>query len=94
MVNPQYPTKKAADKGKGKEKDDKDVADENRACSAIRKLAPVSLTLVLASPVIPRRDGRVATCRTRSSAATSNWASSYVQRPAKGESHPKNYRVS
>ena len=42
MVNPQYPTKKAADKGKGKEKDDKDVADENRACSAIRKLAPVS----------------------------------------------------
>lgn len=45
MVNPQYPTKKAADKGKGKEKDDKDVADENRACSAIRKLAPVSCSL-------------------------------------------------
>ncbi|TKA53604.1 hypothetical protein B0A53_03895 [Rhodotorula sp. CCFEE 5036] len=42
MVNPQYPTKKAADKGKGKEKDDKDVADENRACSAIRKLAPAA----------------------------------------------------
>ncbi|POY74749.1 hypothetical protein BMF94_2225 [Rhodotorula taiwanensis] len=38
MVVPQYPTKKAADKGKGKEKDDKDVADENRVCSAIRKL--------------------------------------------------------
>ncbi|GAA5992261.1 hypothetical protein JCM10908_001845 [Rhodotorula pacifica] len=42
MVNPQYPTKKAADKGKGKEKDDKDIADENRACSAIRKLAPAA----------------------------------------------------
>ncbi|GAA5875064.1 hypothetical protein JCM3774_003418 [Rhodotorula dairenensis] len=42
MVNPQYPVKKTADKGKGKEKDDKDVADENRACSAIRKLAPAA----------------------------------------------------
>lgn len=42
MVVPQYPTKKAADKGKGKEKDDKDVADENRVCSAIRKLGSVS----------------------------------------------------
>ncbi|BGP57733.1 hypothetical protein JCM8202_002386 [Rhodotorula sphaerocarpa] len=41
MVNPQYPTK-AADKGKGKEKDDKDVADENRVCSAIRKLPQVA----------------------------------------------------
>lgn len=59
MVNPQYPNKKAADKGKGKEKDDKDVADENRACSAIRKLAPVSPSCS------SNFDGRVATCRTR-----------------------------
>ncbi len=65
MVNPQYPTKKAADKGKGKEKDDKDVADENRACSAIRKLAPVSPSLSWTSGF----GGRVATCRTRFQAA-------------------------
>jgi hypothetical protein len=68
MVNPQYPTKKAADKGKGKEKDDKDVADENRACSAIRKLAPVSPSLLLARPNFMK--GRVATCQTRFRAAT------------------------
>lgn len=60
MVNPQYPTK-AADKGKGKEKDDKDVADENRVCSAIRKLPQVSLD---ASDDFVAH-GRVATRQTR-----------------------------
>lgn len=43
MVNPQYPTKA---KGKAHEDDAKKLEDDNRVCTAIRKLPPVSCPLL------------------------------------------------
>jgi len=49
MVNPQYPTKA---KGKAHEDDPKKLEDDNRVCTAIRKLPQVSCSL----PLLPSLD--------------------------------------